>query len=77
VDLDPLLTHCRLADGRLVYIGITGGPIAAIGEDTAPSLSNRGPILDIGGDLVLLGLIDSHMAQRTCAPMSTSIPKAA
>ena len=48
MDLDALLTHCRLADGWLVDIGIAGGRIAAICEDTAPSL----PILDIGGDLV-------------------------
>jgi hypothetical protein len=38
MDLDALLTHCRLANGRLVDIGIAGGRIAAIGEDTAPSL---------------------------------------
>src|SRR5271165_3380848 len=61
MDLDALLTHCRLADGRLVDIGIAGGRIATIGEDTAPSLSNRVPILDIGGDLVLPGLVDGHM----------------
>jgi cytosine/adenosine deaminase-related metal-dependent hydrolase len=59
--IDALLTHCRLADGRLVDIGIAGGQIATIGEDTAPSLSNRVPILDIGGDLVLPGLVDGHM----------------
>jgi len=59
--LDALLTHCRLADGRLVEIGIAGGRIAMPGEDTAPSLSNRVPILDIGGDLVLPGLVDGHM----------------
>jgi cytosine/creatinine deaminase len=59
--LDALLTHCRLADGRLVDIGIAGGRIAAIGEDRAPFLSNRVPILDIGGDLVLPGLVDGHM----------------
>ena len=59
--LDALLTHCHLADGRLVDIGIAGGHIATIGEDAAPSLSNRVPILDIGGDLVLLGLVDGHM----------------
>ncbi|HEX3471030.1 MAG TPA: hypothetical protein VHT28_07570 [Silvibacterium sp.] len=53
MDLDALLTHCRLADGRLVDTGIAGGRIAAIGGDAAPSLSNRVPILDIGGDLVL------------------------
>src|SRR5271169_5439514 len=59
--LDALLTHCRLADGRLVDIGIAGGRIATIGEDAAPSLSNRVPILDVGGDLVLPGLVDGHM----------------
>jgi len=59
--LDALLTHCRLADGRLVDVGIAGGRIATIGEDNAPSLSNRVPILDIGGDLVLPGLVDGHM----------------
>src|SRR6266852_6265943 len=61
MDLDALLTHCRLADGRLVDIGIAGGRIASIGEDAAPSLSNRVPVLDIGGDLVLPGLVDGHM----------------
>jgi cytosine/adenosine deaminase-related metal-dependent hydrolase len=59
--LDPLLTHCRLAHGRLVDIGIAGGRIATIGEDSAPSPSNRVPILDIDGDLVLPGLVDGHM----------------
>ena len=61
MDLDILLTHCRLADGRLVDISIAGGRIAAIGEDTVPSRSNRVPILDLGGDLVLPGLVDGHM----------------
>jgi cytosine/creatinine deaminase len=59
--LDALLTHCRLADGRLVDIGIAGGRIATIGEDAAPSLSNCVPILDIGGDLVPPGLVDGRM----------------
>jgi cytosine deaminase len=59
--IDALLTHCRLADGRLVDIGITRGRIATIGEDTVPSLSNRASILDVGGDLVLPGLVDGHM----------------
>jgi hypothetical protein len=54
MDLDALLTRCRLADGRIVDIGIAGGRIATLGEDTAPSLSNRVPILDIGGDLVAI-----------------------
>jgi cytosine/creatinine deaminase len=59
--LDALLTHCRLADGRLVDIGIARRRIAIIGESAEPSLSNRVPILDIGGDLVLPGLVDGHM----------------
>jgi cytosine deaminase len=59
--LDALLTQCRLADGRLVDIGIAGGSIATIGADTAPSPSHRVPILDIGGDLVLPGLVYGHM----------------
>jgi len=59
--LEAFLTHCRLADGRLVDIGVADGRIAAIEEDAAPSRSNRVPILDIGGDLVLPGLVDGHM----------------
>jgi predicted amidohydrolase YtcJ len=61
MNLDALLTHCRLADGRLVDIGIAGGRIATIGENAAPSLSNRVPILDVGGDLVVPGLVDGYM----------------
>jgi cytosine/creatinine deaminase len=59
--LDALLIHCRLADGRLVDIGIAGGRIATIGEDAALPLSNRVPLRDIGGDLVRPGLVDGHM----------------
>jgi cytosine deaminase len=54
--IDALLTHCRLANWRLVDMGIAG-----VGEDAAPSLSNRVPVLDIGGDLVMPGLVDGHM----------------
>jgi cytosine/creatinine deaminase len=59
--LDSLLTNCRLADGRLVDIGIAGGHIATVGEGAAPVLPNSVPMLDIGGDLVLPGLVDGHM----------------
>ena len=59
--LDALLTHCRLADALLVDIGIAGGRITTIGADAAPSLSNRVPIHDIRGDLVLPGLVDGRM----------------
>ena len=30
-EVDAFLTNCRLADGRLVDIGIAGGKIAAVG----------------------------------------------
>src|SRR5271163_2727262 len=58
--LDALLTNCRLADGRLVDIGIGDGRIATLGEGPS-TLSNSVPSLDIGGDLVLPGLVDGHM----------------
>src|ERR1700682_2388539 len=58
---DAFLTNCRLADGRLVDIGIANGKIAIVGEGAAPALSNSAPALDIGGDLVLPGLVDGHM----------------
>jgi hypothetical protein len=49
-EVDAFLTNCRLADGRLVDIGIAGGKIAAVGEGAAAS-SNIAPELDITGDL--------------------------
>ena len=58
--VDAFLTNCRIVDGRLVDIGITGGKIAAVGEGAASS-SNSAPALDIRGDLVLPGLVDGHM----------------
>src|ERR1700743_3372654 len=58
--LDAILTRCRLADGRLVDIGPPDGRIASIAEGPTPP-SNSVPILDIGGDLVLPGLVDGHM----------------
>ena len=54
------LTNCRLADGRVVDIGIAGGKIVIVGEGAAAS-SNSAPALDIGGDLILPGLVDGHM----------------
>jgi cytosine deaminase len=59
--LDAFLTNCRLADGRVVDIGIADGKIAIVGEGAAPASSNSAPALDIGGDLVLPGLVDGHM----------------
>jgi cytosine deaminase len=59
--VDVFLTNCRLADSRLVDIGIADGKIAIVGEGAAPALSNSAPALDIGGDLVLPGLVDGHM----------------
>jgi cytosine/adenosine deaminase-related metal-dependent hydrolase len=46
--------------GRVVDIDIPGGKIAVVGEGAAPPLSNGAPVLDIGGDLVLPGLV-GHM----------------
>lgn len=54
-------TNCRIADGRLVDIGIAGGKIVVVGEGAAAAASsNSAPALDIGGDLVLPGLVDGH-----------------
>src|ERR1700745_4140446 len=58
--VEAFLTNCRLSDGRLVDTGIAGRKIAVLGEGAAP-LSNSAPVLDIGGDLVLPGLVDGHM----------------
>src|SRR6185503_9238087 len=41
-------------------IGIAGGKIMIVGEGAA-ALSNSAPALDIGGDLVLPGLVDGHL----------------
>jgi len=59
-EVDTFLANCRLADGPLVDIGISGGKIAVLGEGAA-SLSNNAPTLDIGGDLALPGLVDGHL----------------
>ncbi len=59
--LDAHLINCRLADGRLVDIGVEAGRIVAIGESETALRSNTVPVLDIGGDLVLPGLVDGHM----------------
>ena len=59
--VDAFLINCRLADGHLVDIGIADGKIAIVGEGASPALSNSVPALDIGGDLVLPGLVDGHM----------------
>ena len=58
--VDAFLTNCRLADGRLVDIGIAGGKIVTVGEGAAAALNSTSS-LDIGGDLVLPGLVDGHM----------------
>src|SRR3954452_25276892 len=58
--VDAFLTNCRLADGRLVDIGIACGTIAAAGQG-AGSLSNSVPALDMRGNLGLPGLVDGHM----------------
>jgi len=53
--VDVFLTNCRLADGRLVDIGVADRKIVIVGEGAAPASSNSAPALDIGGDLVLPG----------------------
>ena len=63
-EVDAFLTNCRLADGRLVDIGIAGGKIAAVGEGAAAS-SNSAPELNIAGDLVLPGLVDGQDRKST------------
>jgi cytosine/creatinine deaminase len=59
--IDAFMTNCLLADGRRVDISIADGKIAVVGEGVAAASSNRAPALDIGGDLVLPGLVDGHM----------------
>src|SRR5271163_706822 len=59
--VDAFLTNCRLGDGRLVDIGIVDGKIATVGEGAAPAALNSTSALDIGGDLVLPGLVEGHM----------------
>ena len=44
--VDAFLTNCRIADGRLVDIGIADGKIAIVGEGAARALSNSVPALD-------------------------------
>ena len=58
---EAFLTNCRLADGRLVDIGIADGKIVCVGEGVARTMSNSAPALDVGGDLVLPGLVDGHL----------------
>jgi cytosine/adenosine deaminase-related metal-dependent hydrolase len=58
---DAYLTNCRLADGRLVDLGIEAGRIVALGDSASLYRSNTVPALDIAGDLTLPGLVDGHM----------------
>ena len=45
-EVDAFLTNCRLADGRLLDIGISGRKIAVVGEGAA-ALSNSASALDV------------------------------
>ncbi len=56
--VETLLTNALLPDGRRASLALAGGRIAAIG-DLAPN--DVGDIHDLGGDLVLPGLVDGHM----------------
>jgi len=47
-EVDAFLTNCRLADGRLVDIGIAGGKIAAVGEGAAASSDSARGLLIFG-----------------------------
>jgi hypothetical protein len=48
--LDAFLTNCRLADGRVVDIGIADGKIAIVGEGATPTSSKSAPELDFVSD---------------------------
>jgi cytosine/adenosine deaminase-related metal-dependent hydrolase len=57
---DLLLTNLRLADGSTPRIGIAAGRIAAILPPAAPDPA-AAEVLDLGGALLLPGLVDGHM----------------
>ncbi len=58
---DALLRNARLPDGRQgAHILVRDGRIAAIGEGAGPEAAG-GAVFDLGGDLVLPGLVDGHM----------------
>ncbi|MGX9965234.1 amidohydrolase [Roseomonas sp. F4] len=57
---DLLLTHLRLADGTSPRIAIAHGRIAAILPPGAPD-PDAAETLDLGGHLLLPGLVDGHM----------------
>ncbi|MDP3417573.1 amidohydrolase [Falsiroseomonas sp.] len=57
---DLLLTHLRLADGSTPRIAIAGGRITAILPPAAPDPA-AAEVLDLGGALLLPGLVDGHM----------------
>ncbi len=59
--LDALLTNSRLRNGWLFDIRIAGGRIATLDAAGAAPASNSLPVLDLGGDLVLPGLVDGHL----------------
>jgi cytosine/creatinine deaminase len=54
------LANALLPDGRVAHIGIAGGLIAEIRPADRP-LDNSAQVLDVGGDLVLPGLVDGHI----------------
>ncbi|WP_439594853.1 amidohydrolase [Falsiroseomonas sp.] len=57
---DLLLTNCRLADGSTRRLAIAGGRIEAILPPEAPD-PPAAEVLDLGGALLLPGLVDGHM----------------
>lgn len=57
MNFDLILRNARLADGRIVDLGITAGRFAAV----APALAGEGPVQDLGGRLVVPGFVETHL----------------
>ncbi|WP_341911245.1 amidohydrolase family protein [Ferrovibrio terrae] len=57
MNFDLILRNARLADGRIVDLGITAGRFAAV----APALAGEGPAQDLGGRLVVPGFVETHL----------------
>jgi cytosine deaminase len=58
--IDTLFRNARLADGRTVDIAVGGGQIVAVGSASQGQVGN-GKAHDLGGRLVLPGLVDGHI----------------
>lgn len=58
--IDTLFRNARLADGRSVDIAVAGGQIVAVGS-TPQGQVGSATVHDLGGLLVLPGLVDGHI----------------